>query len=184
MEHVSSKILDRRATRSGNLLAMNRSLAELEARQTVVRIQRITNDVRIFGAHAKMLSGTKNIDSAVLVEEANGLLQKLGFARITFMDAESRIETLARSLPSRPLHGGGMSPAAQWVPELRGAAKQFERAVKDAEGSLKKLYSEAFAGLNSPTRISTPADGVLDNILLFTDLLMKIIEWYKRNHKR
>ena len=59
-----------------------------------------------------------------------------------------------------------MSPAAQWVPELRAASKQFGVAVRMAEVEIQKLQGTALEGLNSPTRTSTGAPTDLFEILL------------------
>lgn len=118
---------------------------------------RLRTEIQIFAMHAKTLNSlSKELDSRVLIDEANRLLQSLGAARLEFQGAESKVDSLSRSLPSRDPHGRGMSPAAQWVPELRAASKQFAEAVRNAEGALRQLYGTAMDGLNSPTRTPRP----------------------------
>jgi hypothetical protein len=166
------------------LCAMNSSLDVLQARQTLQKMNRLRNEIQIFATHARMLNASsKNFDSADLLNIATQLLQQLGFARMEFQGAKNRIDTLARSLPSRSPKGVGLSPAAQWVPELRAASKQFSAAVRDAERAIGQLRGTAFEGLNSPTRTSTEPDGLLDIILNFADLLTRWIEHYKSTHK-
>jgi hypothetical protein len=162
----------------GMLAAMNSSLASLQARQAVSKMNQLTASVRIFATHANFLNKAQgSFDSLPLLQEADRLLQQLGAARLQFLDSSSKIDSLARSLPSRPPRGGGMSPAAQWVPELRSASKQFEVAVRMAEVEIRKLQGTALTGLNSPTRASTGAPTDLFDILLtFSDLLAKWIE--------
>jgi hypothetical protein len=164
----------------GMLCAMNPTLAMLEARVTLQKMHRLTDQTRVFARHAKMLNASaKNFDPANLLDVATDLLQKLLSERLEFLGASSKIETLARTLPKRSLTGG-MSPAAQMVPELRAASKQFVAAVRDAEQSIGQLRDTAFRGLNSPTRTSTPdpATSLREYFELLADLLTKIIERY------
>jgi len=166
------------------LCGMNSTAAVLEARGAIATMRRLRNEISAFATHAKALNSmARNFDSAALVEEANQLLERLGEAKQQCWGAESRIETLARSLPSRS-HGRGMSPAAQYVPELRAAKRQFADAVRDAEKALGQLYSTGFAGMNSPTRISTSPDSVFELVLMFSDLLVKWIEHVRSKPRR
>lgn len=162
----------------GMLAAMNSSLAALQARQAVSKMNQLTASVRIFATHANVLNRSSgSFDSLPLLQEADRLLQMLGKARLQFLDSSSKIDTLARSLPSRPRQGGGMSAAAQWVPELRAASKQFGVAVGMAEVEIQKLQGTALTGLNSPTRTPTGLPhGRLDILLNFMDMLAKWIE--------
>jgi hypothetical protein len=149
-------------------------------------MNQLTASVRIFATHANFLNKSSgNFDSLPLLQEADRLLKTLGEVRLQFLDSSSKIDTLARSLPSRPPRGGGMSPAAQWVPELRAASKQFGVAVRLAEVELQKLQNTALTGLNSPTRTSTGAPTDLFDILLnFSDLLAKWIEHVRGNRPK
>jgi hypothetical protein len=159
------------------LNGMNSSLAELQARQALEKMRSLRNDVVLFATHAKLLnSSAGNIDSLPLLEEATRLLKNLGASRLEFLGPDGKIDTLARSLPSRPPGGVGMSPAAKWMPELRAASKQFAEAVRSAEAAVFQLRDTALEGLNSPTRMSTEPDNLLDLILNFTDLLNRWIE--------
>ena len=159
------------------LIGMNSTLAELEAKQAVEKMRSLRNDVVIFTSHARLMNASSgNIDSLPLLEEATRLLKSLGSARLEFLGPNGKIDTLARSLPSRPPGGVGMSPAAKWMPELRAASKQFAEAVRSAEAAIFQLRDTALEGLNSPTRVSTEPDGLLDIILNFTDLLNRWIE--------
>jgi hypothetical protein len=170
----------------GMLAAMNSSLAALQARQAVSKMNQLTASVRIFASHAHFLNKSSgNFDSLPLLQGADRLLKQLGAARLQFLDSSSKIDSLARSLPSRPPQGGGMSPAAQWVPELRAASKQFGVAVRMAEVEIQKLQGTALTGLNSPTRTSTGAPTDLFDILLtFSDLLAKWIEHVRGTRKK
>ena len=167
------------------LLAMNSSLAALQARQTLEKMTRLRNEIQVYAMHAKMLNSTsKNLDSLSLLDEATRLLRSLGSARLEFQGAESKIDSLSRALPSRPPQGGGMSPAAQWVPELRAVSRQFAEAVRGAEAALQQLRGTALAGLNSPTRTPTAPDNLFDVLLNFTDLLSRWVEHYRQTHPK
>lgn len=168
------------------LCAMNSSLAALEARMTLRKMNSLRDEIKIFAAHARMLNASsKNFDAANLLDVATDLLEKLLNARLEFAGASGKIETLARSLPSRSRNGVGMSPAQQWVPELRAASRQFAAAVREAEDAIGGLRNTAFDGLNSPTRTATPdaPTSLLDIILNFSDLITALIERYKSNQK-
>jgi hypothetical protein len=164
---------------------MSSSLAVLEARQTVQKMNRLRDEIKAFAAHARMLnSSSKSFDSESLLKVATELLGKLGTDRLEFLGLSNKIETLARTLPSRSRNGVGLSPAAQWVPELRAASKQFAAAVHEAESAIGQLRGTAFEGLNSPTRTATAPDGLLDILLNFTDLLTRWIEYRRRDKKK
>jgi len=167
------------------LCAMSSNLAALEARHTLQTMNRLRGQIQAFAAHAKVLnSSAGNFDSAALLNSATELLEQLGKARLEFIGAENKIDTLARTLPSRPPKGVvAMSPRQQWVPELRAAKKQFADTVHEAEQAIGRLRGTAFEGLNSPTRTATAPDGLLDILLNFTDLLTRWIE-YRRRGKR
>lgn len=166
------------------LLAMDSTLAQLQARSTLAKMNRLRADIESFAAHAKSLNASsKNFDSRTLLEEANRLLEGLTNARADFLGANSQIETLARSLPSRS-RGTGMSPAAQWVPELRAASKRFEQAARAAESSLSALYGTAKSGMDSPTRTATPAGNMFEVFLNFVDLLTRWIEYKERTPEK
>ncbi len=165
------------------LCGMNSTLAVLEAKGALATMRRLRNQISVFATHARALNSmAKNFDSAAVVEEANQLLERLSEAKKECWGAESKIETLARSLPSRP-QGRGMSPAAQLVPELRAARRQFADAVRDAEKALGQLYSTGFEELNSPTRTATAPDGIFDMILMFSDFLVRWIEHARKSRK-
>lgn len=164
----------------GMLLTMNSTLAQLQARSTLAKMNQLRAQIENFAAHAKTLNASsRSFDSRTLLDEANRLLQGLTNARADFLSANSQIETLARSLPSRSI-GAGISPAAQWVPELRAASKRFEQAARAAESSLSQMYGTANAGMNSPTRTATPAGNLFEVFLTFVDLLTRWIEYKKR----
>lgn len=94
------------------------------------------------------------------------------------------METLARSLPSRNRGGNGMSPAAQWVPELRAASKRFEQTLRAAEASVNELFGTAMTGMNNPTRTATPPANLFEAIINFVDLLSRWIEYKKRKPEK
>lgn len=160
---------------------MDSTLAQLQARNTLAKMNRLQAKIDAFAAHARMLnSSSRNSDSRTLLEEANRLLQELTDARMDFLGANSQIETLARSLPSRTRGGSGMSPAAQWVPELRAASRRIEESGRKFELALGQLYGTAQAGMNSPTRTATPPANLFEAILTIIDLLTRWIEQAKR----
>jgi hypothetical protein len=166
---------------------MNSSLAVLEARLTLQKMNQLRDEITVFAKHARMLNASSNnFDSANLLDIATQLLGSLGEARLEFAGASNKIETLARALPSRSRNGVGMSPAAQWVPELRAASKRFTAAVRDAEQAIGQLRGTAFDGLNSPTRTATPdlPTSLFDIVLNFSDLIKALIERYQYNHRR
>ena len=166
---------------------MNSNLAALEARMTLRKMNALRDEIKIFASHARMLNASsKNFDPANLLEVATDLLGKLGNARLEFVGVSGKIETLARTLPSRNRNGAGMSPAQQWVPELRAAVRQFTAAVREAEDAIGKLRGTAFEGLNSPTRTATPdaPSSLLDILLNFSDLITALIERYRGERKR
>jgi hypothetical protein len=166
---------------------MNSSVAVLEARQTLQKMNRLRDEITTFAKHARMLNASSNnFDSANLLDVATQLLGSLGAARLEFVGAANKIETLARALPSRSRNGVGLSPAAQWVPELRAASKRFAAAVREAEQAIGQLRGTAFDGLNSPTRTATPdlPNNLFDIIMNFSDLIKALIERYQYNHKR
>jgi hypothetical protein len=166
---------------------MNSSLAALEARMTLRKMNALRDEIKVFAAHARMLNASaKNFDAANLLEIATDLLQKLGNARLEFVGASNKIETLARALPSRNRHGVGMSPAQQWVPELRAAVRHFAAAVREAEDAIRALRITSLDALNSPTRTATPdpPSSLLDIILNFSDLITALIEHYRAGRKK
>jgi hypothetical protein len=166
--------------------AMDSTLAALQAKQALAKMNRLKGDVQLFAAHAKTLkSMAGNLDSRPLLDEAVGLLQKLGAARLEFLGPQGSIDSLARAFPSRPPSGGGMSPAAQWIPELRAASKQFAEAVHSAETAVLQLRDTAVQGLNSPTRTSTGApESLLDIVVNFIDILNRWVDHYNKAHHK
>ena len=166
---------------------MNPTLAALEARMTLRKINSLRDEIVVFAAHARMLSASsKTFDPANLLEIATDLLEKLGQSRLEFVGVSGKIDSLARALPKRNRYGTGMSPAQQWVPELRAAARHFAAAVREAEDAIAKLHITALEGLNSPTRTATPdpASNLFDILLNFSDLLKALIEHYRSSKKR
>jgi hypothetical protein len=154
-----------------------------------MKMNALRNEIQTFTQHVHVLAASsKSFDSRILVEEANRLLQRLGAARLEFKGLEGSIDSLSRALPSRPGPAATMSPAAQWVPELRAASRQFGETVRDSEKALRNLYSKGFDGLNDPLRTPNPIgppmparfDSVLDMVLTLSDLLTKSIELWKR----
>jgi hypothetical protein len=169
----------------GILLGVSDALAELRARQIVQKMRSLKNDVLGFSEHAKFLNrASQNIDSRVLMEEADNLLKKLMAARVDFQEADANVNSVRRSLSSTIPRGGGIAPAALWGNELRAASKQFVEAVHTAENKLRELYQTSEAGMNSPTRTSTgDPSGAFDVLMTFVEMLTRIIEHYrgKRN---
>jgi hypothetical protein len=159
------------------------ALAELQARQIVRRMRQLRNDVDIFARHAKTLSQSAgSIDGRALLQEADNLLRGLQGAREDFQYASANVGSVSRSLSSRPPVTGGPPPAAQWGAEFRAGSKQFVAAVLNAEKALGELYGKANAQMNSPTRVSTSPDNLIEVLMTFIDALSRWIE-YRRNQK-
>lgn len=158
-------------------------LPEFQARQIVKRMGWARNEVENFAAHARMLTeSSSSIDGLVLLQQADELLKNLKASRVEFENANAQVQSLSRTLSSRPPNTGGLAPAAKWGSEFRAGSRQFTLSVQNAERQLRRLYGAANAQLNSPTRVSTPPDNLLDVLLTFTDALSRWIE-YKRRKK-
>jgi hypothetical protein len=138
-----------------------------------------------FSEHAKLLNRTaQNIDSRVLMQEADNLLKKLMAMRLDFQEADAKVNSIKRSLSSTVPQSGGIPPAALWGNELRAASKQFIDAVHSAENSLQHLYRTSEAGMNSPTRTSTgDPSGAFDIVMTFIEMLSRIVEHYSNKPK-
>ena len=165
---------------------MNSSLAALQAKQALESINRLRNEVLEFAAHARTLNSVAgNFDSRSLLDEATRLLKKLGDAQLSFLGPNGKIDSLARAFPARPPSAGGMSPAAQWVPQLRAASRQFAEAARSAETAVLQLRGTALDELKRPTRTPTgdPSDG-WDILMSFTDLLGRWIDHYNKTDHR
>jgi uncharacterized protein YoxC len=160
---------------------MDASLAVLQAKQLLQKLNQLQDDVQKFAVHAGTLNMASNeLDSRLLLQEANGLLQKLGAARNDFRGADSKIDSLSRSLPATGPSRGGMSPAAQWVPQLRAASKQFGEAVVAAEKQLNQLYDTAITAMNRPNRTASAPENIFDILVNFSEALTRWIEHRKR----
>jgi hypothetical protein len=152
-------------------------LNELRARQIVRHMHGLRVQVDSFAIHARTLRRVaSSIDAAALMQEGDKLLRGLMESRTEFRELEAGIPSLSR----RPPAGGGMAPAAKWGPEIRAAIKQFTVAVQNAEKELIALHNTANDQLNSPTRISTSPDNLLELIMSFIDLLTKWLETRKK----
>jgi len=163
---------------------MSNDFNEFQARQIVQRLHRLRDQVEVFATHARMLrQSAASFDALVLLQEADSLLRGLTASRADFQEIEARIQSLSRALSSRPPTTGGMPPAAQWGNEFRACSKQFITAVRHAEQEVGELYRVADAGLNSPTRMATSPENLLDIVLNFMDLLSRWIE-SRRRHGR
>jgi len=164
---------------------MPNELAVIQAQKALGTMNGLRSLVRQWALHARALNAmSPSIDSLVLLQESDTLLQKLDAAKSDFQRAQSNIDSLSRSLSSRIPEKGGMASAAQWVPQLRAGAKQFSEAVKEAERELQKLYQAAAIGMNSPTRTPTMPDNIFELLLNFCDALSRWIEHRKRVQHR
>jgi len=56
-------------------------------------------------------------------------------------------------------------------------------AVVRAEKAIQKLYLQAQARMNLPTRTATSPDNWFDALLVLIDVLTQIIEYCKKNRK-
>ena len=158
-------------------------VSEVQAKQAVQRLHELRKAVDGFAQHATTLAGSKSLDPAAVMGEANKMLATLLKYRTEVQGIKGLSESLARSLSSRPPAGGGMSPAATWGPELRAGCKQFSEAVGHAELAMGKLYKAAGEQINLPTRTATEAAGLFDVFLLFVDVLTKMVEHFKQKKK-
>ncbi len=163
---------------------MSSDLAELQARQTVKRLQLLKLKLNTFAMHAKTLrgfSGGKNgVDERHLLEEANQLLRELGDTVNQYKVANAKSASISRSLPGQPGAVGGA-----WKFELRTASEQFVNALRAAESEIKLLQQTSMSAMNQPLRTPTmPGDpgleNVIDLILGFSDAIAKWLESRQR----
>jgi hypothetical protein len=157
-------------------------LAELQARNAVKQLQQLRGQVNGLTAHARTLTGkgSESFDARDLLDISTSLLKGLIKAHTDFEIVVGETKTLSRALSSKPPQGGGMSPAAKWVPEFRAGAKQLMDAIGEAEKAIKKLAEMSKTRLNAPTRTATGApDGVLDAVFNLIELLNKLIEFLR-----
>jgi hypothetical protein len=161
---------------------MNDQLAELQARRIVKKLNQLREEVRSFGANARLLNLlSPNIDSRDLMHEADSLLEKLLEAQKQFQHTNSGVTSLNRKLSSNVPQFGGPSPAAKWGSEFRAGSKRFAQVASSTELDLKRLYGTAFDGMNNPTRTSTgdPSD-IFDVLMTLIDALNRWIEHRNR----
>lgn len=159
-----------------------KGLAEFQARQSVRRLHGLRSQVDLFTSHAKMLrQASASIDGAFLLKEADNLLRGLMASQDEFRNVNANLRSLTRSLSSRPPVHGGPAPAAQWGNEFRAGSKQFMIAVQNAEKEIGRLYGTANAQVNSPTRIATAPDNLIDVLMVFIDVLTHWIESRRRD---
>ena len=157
---------------------MSDELKDYQARRIVQTLHRLEHNVTAFAIHANTLkSASGSFDGLALLHSADQLLRALQSNRDVFEQASSQMQSLSRSLSSRPAKDGGMPPAAKWGNEFRAGSKQFIRAVHTAERALSSLYAAANEKMNSPTRTSTGApENLFDIFVNFVDALSKWIE--------
>ncbi len=156
-------------------------LADFQARQIIQRMHRVRNEVELFATHARTLRlSSSSIDGLVLLQEADNLLRGLKASRDEFANANGQVGLVSRKLSPLPPRGGGPPPAAQWGGEFRSASKQFIAAVNSAEKEIGQLYGAANAQLNSPARVATAPDNLLDVLVTFIDALSRWIEYRRR----
>jgi hypothetical protein len=110
--------------------------AQAQARQTVQGLRKAKEQVQGVTRQATLMKAiAKSQDGGELLRCANEQLAKLITLRSGVQSLDPGIKTLSRMLSSKPPSTGGMSPAAQWGPELRAASKQFFEALTEAERS-------------------------------------------------
>ena len=133
---------------------MDSTLAVLQVRQTLEKMNRLRDNVRTFAIHAGTINAiSSELDSLLLLQEADRLSQKLGAARNDYRSAESNIDSLSRSLPSAVPSRGGMSPAAQWVPQLRARVPPLQsRFGRSYSGGSFVSHSDALVWRRSMRR--------------------------------
>jgi hypothetical protein len=163
------------------------SFASFQASNIVRRMQMLQGRVRSFGHHARTLSRMQGFDGRVLLGEANQLLRELTNVVQQFQGAAADARSLKPRLsPIPPSSSGpgkysymGPPPAAKWGNEFRAAEAQFVLALKQTEKEIRALQIVASEDLNSPTRISTPAESMGDVVMMFIELLNAIIRRYQ-----
>ena len=160
---------------------MPSNLDEVRAREIVRTMQALRRNVDAFATHAKLLSASSaSFDGLPLLGEADQLLRVLKANRSAFEEASANIKSLKRSLSAYAPVGGGMPPAAKWGNEFRAGSKQFIEAVARAEREIGRLYAAANQKMNSPTRMSTAPENLLDIALNFADALARWVEYRRR----
>jgi hypothetical protein len=157
---------------------MSGELKEYQARRIVQTLHRLRHNVTTFAIHANTLKmASASFDGLALLDSADQLLRALQSNRDVFEEASSQMNSLSRSLSSRPTKDGGMPPAAKWGNEFRAGSKQFIQAVNTAERALASLYAAANEKMSSPTRTPTGApENLFDIFINFVDALSKWIE--------
>jgi hypothetical protein len=165
---------------------MSSGLADLQARETVKRLQLLRMKLDTFTAHAKALKAMSQhksgLDDRDLLGEANMLLRELGTTFQQYQSATAKSNSIGRSLPSGP---GGVNPLKF---EMRAASDQFLKALRQSERAVLELQNVTMTALNDPLRTpSTPGDLPLENIIDvvsgFMDMLTKWLE-HRRSGKR
>jgi len=155
-------------------------LAELQARQAVKRLHQLRAEIDGFTAHATLLANSKTFDARVVMAEADKLLKSLIRSRSDFQTIKALTVSLSRSLSKIPPASGGPPAAAKWGSEFRAGSKQFMEGVEKAEKAILKLYAQAHAKMNLPTRTATSPDGWFDAFLVLIDVLNQVIEYCKK----
>src|ERR1700730_887522 len=158
---------------------MRSDLSELQAKQIIQLVNRLREQVEHLAFQAKLVN-RPSFDALVMLQESGNLMVSLMANWKDFETATAHGGTLSRTLPSRPPAGGGMPPAAQWVPQLRASYEQFGSAVRKADAAIRQLHDTAKLQMDSPGRTATPADNLFEMALVWTDLVSKYVESRKR----
>lgn len=160
---------------------------DFQARQIMIRMNAVEHRVRTFAQHARFLQHTP-LDPRDLLTECNLLMRDLLAEAETLEKLEGQGRSAVRSLPSRPPKSMGVGrysyvgppPRAQWGSEIRAAQQRCAYAIQDAAQELHKLRGISLEGLNLPTRTATSPGNLIDLIMMFVDLLTKVVENEKK----
>lgn len=167
------------------------SFESFQASNIVRRMRLLQGRVRAFGHHARTLSRMQGFDGRLLLGEATQLVHELTHVVQQFQGAKADARSLKPRLsPIPPSSSGpgkysymGPPPAAKWGNEFKAAEAQFVLALRQTEKEIRALQIVANEDLNSPTRISTPAESMFDVVMVFIELLNKIISHYQGSKK-
>lgn len=179
---------ERRSLRfRGEVFGGAMSFHSFQASNIVRRMHQLQARVQWFGHHARTLSRLPGFDGRLLLGEATQLIRELTQAVQEFQGASASAASLKPRLsPIPPSSSGpgkysysGPPPAAKWGNEFRAAEAQFVLALRRTEKEIRALQIVANEDLNSPTRVSTAPESMLDVVMTFIELLNAILRRYR-----
>lgn len=163
------------------------SFSSFQASNLVRQMHQLQARAQGFGQHARTLSRMPGFDGRVLLGEATQLIHELTHVVQQFQQASAGAAGLKPRLPSIPPSSSGPGkysywgppPAAKWGNEFRAAEAQFVRALRKTEKEIRALQIVANEDLNSPTRVSTAPESMVDVVMTFIELLNAILRRYR-----